>query len=130
MFVLTERAGAAGIRHRLDGVTVVTHVVGKIEALRHRSGHDKGGEEQSANGCTSKTRSRSACIGTSTGHPNITVGTIGARVTNGTDVYALSNNHVYADENRASIGDNVYSRVPSMAEAAATTWAHYLIPSL
>jgi len=46
-------------------------------------------------------------IGVSTGHPNITAGTIGARVTDGTDFYALSNNHVYADENLASIGDVV-----------------------
>jgi len=46
-------------------------------------------------------------IGVSTGHPDITAGTIGCRVTDGTYVYALSNNHVYADENLASIGDNV-----------------------
>ena len=46
-------------------------------------------------------------IGVSTGHPDITAGTIGARVTNGTSVWALSNNHVYANVNRASIGDAV-----------------------
>lgn len=46
-------------------------------------------------------------IGVSTGHPNITAGTIGCRVTKNGAVYALSNNHVYADENRAAIGDNV-----------------------
>ena len=46
-------------------------------------------------------------IGVSTGHPDITAGTIGARVTDGVNVYALSNNHVYANENQASIGDNV-----------------------
>ena len=112
VFVLTERAGVAGIPRRLDGVTVVTHVVGKIVALHHRSGHGKGGEEPPvdeppANGCTSTTKSRPACIGTSTGHPNVTAGTIGARVTDGTDVYALSNNHVYADENTANKGDAV-----------------------
>ncbi len=44
-------------------------------------------------------------IGVSTGHPAITAGTLGARVTNGSSVWALSNNHVYADENRASVGD-------------------------
>ena len=38
-------------------------------------------------------------IGVSTGHPAITAGTIGARVTDGTDVFALSNNHVYAATN-------------------------------
>ncbi|MFC2069205.1 Ig-like domain-containing protein [Chloroflexota bacterium] len=46
-------------------------------------------------------------IGVSTGYPDITAGTIGARVTDGSKVYALSNNHVYANENQASIGDNV-----------------------
>ena len=38
-------------------------------------------------------------IGVSTGHPAITAGTIGARVTDGRDVFALSNNHVYAATN-------------------------------
>jgi len=46
-------------------------------------------------------------IGVSTGHPDITAGTIGARVTDGNDVYALSNNHVYANSNKATIGDSV-----------------------
>jgi len=46
-------------------------------------------------------------IGVSTGHPDITAGTIGCRVTDGTNVYALSNNHVYANSNNADIGDNV-----------------------
>ncbi|MHC4369609.1 MAG: fibronectin type III domain-containing protein, partial [Planctomycetota bacterium] len=50
---------------------------------------------------------RPAPIGVSTGHPNITAGTIGCRVTDGTRVYALSNNHVYANQNNASRGDNV-----------------------
>ncbi len=44
-------------------------------------------------------------IGVSTGHPNITAGTIGSRVTDGTSVFALSNNHVYANQNNAAIGD-------------------------
>ncbi len=55
---------------------------------------------------------RPAPIGVSTGHPNITAGTIGCRVTKGGNVYALSNNHVYADENAASIGDNVLQPGP------------------
>ena len=52
--------------------------------------------------------------GVSTGHPNITAGTIAARVKDGQgNVYALSNNHVYADVNSASIGDNVLQPGPS-----------------
>ena len=47
-------------------------------------------------------------IAVSTGHPDITAGTIGARVKDiAGNVYALSNNHVYADENQADIGDTV-----------------------
>ncbi len=46
-------------------------------------------------------------IGVSTGHPDITAGTIGCRVKDSSgNVYALSNNHIYANCNDASIGDN------------------------
>ena len=48
-------------------------------------------------------------IGVSTGHPDITAGTIGCRVTKGGLLYALSNNHVYANVNQASNGDLVIS---------------------
>ena len=51
-------------------------------------------------------------IGVSVGHPDITAGTIGCRVTNGTDVYLLSNNHVLANSNKASIGDNILQPGP------------------
>jgi hypothetical protein len=47
-------------------------------------------------------------IGVSTGHPLITAGTIGCRVIDAAgNVYALSNNHVYANENNASLGDSI-----------------------
>lgn len=51
------------------------------------------------------TRLRPAPLGYSVGHPAITAGTIGARVVNATGVFALSNNHVLANGNAASIGD-------------------------
>lgn len=51
---------------------------------------------------------RAVPIGVSTGHPDITAGTIGARVVDGNgDLFALSNNHVYADLGNASLGDAV-----------------------
>ena len=51
--------------------------------------------------------SRPVPIGVSTGHPDITAGTIGCRVKNSQgQVFALSNNHVYANCNDANIGDN------------------------
>jgi hypothetical protein len=46
-------------------------------------------------------------IGVSTGHPGVTAGTIGARVTDGTQTFALSNNHVFANNNGAEIGDGL-----------------------
>lgn len=55
---------------------------------------------------------RPAPIGISTGHPDITAGTIACRVTDGINVYALSNNHVYANENNSAIGDNVLQPGP------------------
>ena len=54
------------------------------------------------------TRFRPAPIGYSVGHPAITAGTIGARVTDGTRVFILSNNHVLANMNDAAIGDPEY----------------------
>jgi PKD repeat protein len=52
-------------------------------------------------------------LGVSTGHPDITAGTIGARVKDGNgNVYALSNNHVYANQNNASIGDSALQPGP------------------
>jgi hypothetical protein len=46
-------------------------------------------------------------IGVSTGHPDVTAGTIGARVTDGSRTFALSNNHVFANNNGARRGDNL-----------------------
>ena len=62
VFVLTEQAGVRGIPNKLDGVTVVTHPVGKITALHHRAGHNKGGDDppvsdRPAGDCTSSTSS-------------------------------------------------------------------------
>ena len=111
--VFTEEPGVAGIPSELDGVAVLTKVTGRIVALDppphdHPTGGN-GEEEPPTTDCTSTTlRFRPACIGISTGHPNITAGTIGARVKDEDgDVYALSNNHVYADTNQATIEDAV-----------------------
>ncbi len=103
--IFTETAGIPGLPRKLDGVPVVVQVTGKIFARHHRTGHSGGPgntEESPDNGssdpCTITRCVRPVPIGVSTGHPAITAGTIGARVTDGIDVYALSNNHVYADE--------------------------------
>jgi len=59
---------------------------------------------------------RPADIGTSSGSERLirilgawycTVGTLGVRLTDGTNIYALSNNHVYALEGKGEIGDRI-----------------------
>ena len=118
ILVFTISGQARGIPRSLEGFPVVVKVTGEIFALDHKVTHNPPGQSGGGDsedpppppeeGCDSTTeRCRPAYIGNSTGHPNITAGTIGCRVTDGTDVYALSNNHVYADENKASIGDYV-----------------------
>jgi len=70
------------------------------------SSNGGGDTDCTATGDTTVRCQRPVPIGVSTGHPDITAGTIGARVTDGTNVFALSNNHVYAIQNGASIGDS------------------------
>src|SRR5437899_12519168 len=56
----------------------------------------------------------------SVGHPAITAGTIGARVRDALGhVYILSNNHVLANSNGASIGDPEYQPGPFDGGTAA-----------
>jgi len=110
VIVLTEAAGVVDIPRNLDGVPVVVRVSGKIVALPKP---DKPGKPPKPDPDPDPSLPptarfpRPVPIGISTGHPAITAGTIGCRVTDGTHVFALSNNHVYADENQASIGDIV-----------------------
>ncbi len=91
ILVLLEHGNVAGIPGQLDGIKVKKEVTGKIHALADPTARFP----------------RPVPIGVSTGHYDITAGTIGCRVTDGDNVYALSNNHVYADENRASTDDPV-----------------------
>ncbi len=96
VLVLLEHGAVAGIPAQLDGIKVDKMVTGKIQALADTAKYD-----------------RPVPIGVSTGHFNITAGTIGCRVKDASgNVYALSNNHVYANENGASNGDNVLQPGP------------------
>jgi len=90
--VLTMKTGIPGIPENLEGIPVDVEVTGMIVAFSDPMARFI----------------RPVPIGVSTGHPNITAGTIGCRVidSNG-NVYALSNNHVYADINKASIGESI-----------------------
>ena len=78
-----------------DGVGIQRVVTGLIAA---RACQDTGNPAERCN--------RPVPIGVSVGHPAVTAGTIGARVTNGSAVFALSNNHVLANSNNATVGDS------------------------
>lgn len=106
LLVLTETAAAAtGIPDRLEGVPVVKLVTGKILAMKRPAPGTK--IDPTAR------FERPVPIGVSTGNAGeCSAGTIGARVKkrqNGgnVNVYALSNNHVYALENKAPKGSEV-----------------------
>ena len=90
---------AVGIARQLEDVPVDVQVTGYVFALKGKPGPAVDPTARFV---------RPVPIGVSTGHPAITAGTIGCRVTDGTGVYALSNNHVYADENGGRYGDAVF----------------------
>jgi PKD repeat protein len=91
LLVLLEHEGVTGIPAQVDGVKVKKLVTGRIYALADKTRYD-----------------RPVPIGVSTGNAGeCSAGTIACRVTDGSNVYALSNNHVYALENDAASGSNV-----------------------
>jgi len=106
--VFLENPGVRGIPRDIDGVPIHPVVTGKFYALPKPEGKPGGGTKINPTGWFP----RPVPIGVSTGHPAITAGTIGCRVTDGTNVYALSNNHVYANSNNAKIGDPVLQPGP------------------
>ncbi len=110
ILILLEYGGVPGIPEHLDGVQVRPLFTGKIYALPKPDsppGKDKKPPPDEDPIDPRARFPRPVPIGVSTGHPAITAGTIGCRVTDGVDVYALSNNHVYANSNDAVEGDAV-----------------------
>ena len=86
VLVLTRREGVGNIPKSEDGVPTEVRVVGDVKAYAKPGG---GGR-----------------CGTSTGNNlECSAGTIGAVVLKGSTKYLLSNNHVFARENAASIGE-------------------------
>jgi hypothetical protein len=93
--VFTASRGVGGLPDGIEGFPVEIEVTGLFFARNTTA------------------RYRPAPIGVSVGHPNITAGTIGARVVDASgNVYALSNNHVLANSNDASIGDGALQPGP------------------
>jgi fibronectin type 3 domain-containing protein len=88
--VYTDRPDNAHVPESLEGVPVERVATGIIQA---RAPTDR--------------FPRPVPIGVSSGYETTATGTLGARVTDGTNVYALSNNHVYAGINTATIGGGV-----------------------
>src|SRR3989454_8366259 len=87
--VLLASPEVRGLPSALEGIPVVAQVTGMLVAFSDPT-----------------KRQRPAPMGFSVGHPAITAGSIGARVVDGSgNVYVLSNNHVLANSNDASIGD-------------------------
>jgi len=109
--VYTRRHGAVGIPETLDGTTVVVEATGEFFALEQAKKGSPGDTRQAGSTAISTTSvwPRPVPIGVSTGNRGeCSAGTIGARVRNSAgQVYALSNNHVYALENTAPIGSEV-----------------------
>ncbi len=93
--VFTTRARASETPTTVDGVRVHAVVTGMIVARSATLRYP-----------------RPVPIGVSTGLADAATGTLGARVTNGANVYALSNNHVFAGVNAASIGDHILQPGP------------------
>jgi hypothetical protein len=94
IMVFTMKPGIRGIPPKLEEIPVEVKVTGMFVAYSDPIDPTARFE-------------RPVPIGVSTGHPDITAGTIGCRVKDGSgNVYALSNNHVYADTNKASTGDS------------------------
>ncbi len=90
ILVLTQRP-VTGLPARLDGIAVEQRVVGEVHAYAKPGGG--GGTLQ---------------CGTSTGNDKeCSAGTIGCVVVKGGVQYFLSNNHVFARENAASIGERI-----------------------
>ncbi len=94
ILVLTRRTGVRGLPSSLGGVPVEERVVGDVRAYKHGGGGGGGGGTLQC--------------GTSTGNDlECAAGTIGCVVLKGSSKYFLSNNHVFARENAASIGERI-----------------------
>lgn len=105
--VYLSNQGILGVPAALDGVPTVNEVTGKFYALvpgvAPAGLWNATSEEVNRKGHFP----RPVPIGVSSGQKDVTAGTIGARVTNGSDIFALSNNHVFANSNRANLGDAI-----------------------
>jgi hypothetical protein len=107
MVLLVSVSDAELVPKVIDGVATDTLVVGELAALPCPGG--------ATSDCSAPIPA-----GISVGHPAITAGTLGAYVQNQQgDYFALSNNHIFAAENTASIGDIVLQPGPGDGGSAS-----------
>ena len=102
--------GAAMLPQTVAGVSVLTEVTGPIVSLADPPAWAASRMLLAADAEDVDPKAgfpRPVPIGVSTGHPDVTAGTIGARVTDGARIFALSNNHVFANNNSGREGDNL-----------------------
>ncbi len=104
--VYLAEEGVLGVPASLDGVPTMTEVVGRFVSYADPP-EDVRAEAASENVDRTAHFPRPVPIGVSSGQTDVTAGTIGARVTRGDALFALSNNHVFANSNRAKPGDPV-----------------------
>lgn len=101
--IYTARLGVLGLPAMLDGTRVLTEVTGEFWAL----GDGPRAKEADSPVDRKGRFPRPVPIGVSGGQPDVTAGTIGARVSDGRRTFALSNNHVFANRNDANRGDDI-----------------------
>lgn len=123
--VIYTTSSGVSVPDNLGGFPVQTRAVGTVFALHHRPDHTPGGGGGGGGGGgidPTKRFGRPVPIGVSSGNEEdhavvvCSSGTYGARVKNAQgNVYALSNNHVYAKENLATIGSAIVQ--PGLADS-------------
>jgi hypothetical protein len=95
-------AKPGSIPGNIEGIPVAVKVTGPFEAIKAV------GKQKASSFKTTAVLPMPVPIGVSTGNiGECEAGTISARVKDGTNYYALSNNHVYALENGAPIGSEI-----------------------
>ncbi len=120
LVVLAGREGLGGIPATLEGAPVEVRVTGEFYALQ-----DEEPRAGDAGGSSLKSRIRPVPNGVSVSNDNqCAAGTLGTAVLKGGVQYALSNNHVFARENNAAIGEPVvqpgrYDNKPKCADNIA-----------
>lgn len=107
--IMTTNGAVGGLPRTLDGVPVKLMPTGPFSAILPRAKPDGKGKPGGGGSVDpTATFARPVPIGVSIGNENeCAAGTLGARVTKGGNVYILSNNHVLARQNAASIGEDI-----------------------